>query len=86
MNNLGFCFENGIGIEANKEAAFQMYQKSAKLDNPLGFSSSLLENQKKLIGIYNLAVLYEKGVGCPKNEKKSMKLYALAAYLGEPSG
>ena len=38
MNNLGFCFENGIGIDLNKEAAFQMYQKSAKLDNPLGIS------------------------------------------------
>ena len=30
QNNLGYCYQNGIGVEKNEVKAFEWYEKSAK--------------------------------------------------------
>jgi TPR repeat protein len=31
INNLGYCYNNGIGTDINEQKAFELYQKAADL-------------------------------------------------------
>ncbi|GBB93966.1 hypothetical protein RclHR1_22650001 [Rhizophagus clarus] len=33
MNNLGICYQNGIGTDIDNKKAFELFQKAAKLEN-----------------------------------------------------
>ena len=37
MNNLGVCYERGIGVKVSLELAFEWYMKAAELDDVYGF-------------------------------------------------
>ena len=55
MNNLGYCYEKGIGTRASEKKAFELYQKA--------------EDSGMSYGISNLGCCHEKGIGTEVNEK-----------------
>jgi TPR repeat protein len=69
LNNLGYCYENGIGIKINKRKAFELYQKAADLGNS--------------IAQYNLALMYENGEGVDKNIDQAFYWYEKSADQGD---
>ncbi|MCR5308795.1 MAG: sel1 repeat family protein [Bacilli bacterium] len=57
LRKIGYFFEKGLGVDVNKEKAFEYYLKSAKCGD--------------YISQYNVAVCYMNGVGVEKDEKKA---------------
>jgi TPR repeat protein len=72
INNLGWCYENGIGIDINEQKAFELYQKAADLGNSNG--------------INNLGWCYNYGIGTNTNEQKAFELFQKAAGLDNTHG
>ncbi|GBC21969.2 kinase-like domain-containing protein [Rhizophagus irregularis DAOM 181602=DAOM 197198] len=72
INDLGYCYKNGIGTDIDKKKAFELYQKLAELGNSMG--------------IYNLGDCYEEGIGTDVDKKKAFELYQKAADLGNSFG
>ncbi|CAB4397289.1 unnamed protein product [Rhizophagus irregularis] len=68
QNNLGYCYQYGIGIEKDDIEAFKYYLKAAK------GGSSDAEN--------NLGDCYKNGIGISKDENKAFEWYAKAAKGG----
>jgi TPR repeat protein len=72
MNDLGFCYENGIGTNFDGEKAFESYKKAADLGS--------------INGIINLGWCYNDGIGIDTNKEEAFKLYKKAADLGSING
>ena len=53
QNNLGVCYENGIGVAEDKRKAFEWYRKAAE--------------QGHVDAQYNLGVCYGDGLGVAKD-------------------
>ena len=53
LRKIGYFFEKGLGVDENKEKAFEFYLKSARL--------------KDYISQYNVAICYLNGVGVEKD-------------------
>jgi TPR repeat protein len=67
--NLGYCFDQALGVKKNKRKAFELYKKAAM--------SGLRDAQ------WNLALLFEKGIGCKQDIKEALKWYKKAAQKGD---
>ncbi|GBC22538.2 kinase-like domain-containing protein [Rhizophagus irregularis DAOM 181602=DAOM 197198] len=65
---LGYCYEIGIGIEIDMQKAFELYQKSADLEN--------------MVAQYNLGVMYENGKEITKDLNKAIYWYKKSAQQG----
>ena len=57
LRKIGYFFEKGLGVDVNKEKAFEFYLKSAKYGD--------------YISQYNVAICYLNGVGVEKDPKKA---------------
>ena len=68
MNDLGYCFEKGEGVEQNSTKAVEWYTKAAEK----GHSSAM----------YNLGYCFEKGEGVEQNSTKAVEWYTKAAEKG----
>ncbi|KAJ6243570.1 sel1-repeat-containing protein ybeq [Anaeramoeba flamelloides] len=71
QNIRGIMYQEGNGVEKNKEVAFQWFKKSAK--------------NNETTGMNNLAIAFHNGKGVKKNLTKSFKWFKRAAKLGFPS-
>ena len=60
MNNLGSCYNYGVGTDINKEKAFELLQKASNLGNELAQ--------------YNLALMYENGNEVKKNMDQAISV------------
>jgi TPR repeat protein len=65
---LGRCYEEGMGVKRNPEAAFKCYSNAA--------------NQNHVFARCHLGFFYEKGIGTSKDEKKAFDCYQSAADQG----
>ena len=68
VNQLGYCYENGVGTAVNYGMAFELFQKCAKLGLP--------------VGMFNMAECYEYGWGVGKDTRTALEWYKKAADLG----
>jgi TPR repeat protein len=68
QTNVGFHYQNGIGIPKDENKAFEWYMKAAKGGN--------VDAQN------NLGDCYKNGIGVPKNDKESFEWYIKAAEGG----
>ena len=70
QTHLGWCYDEGIGVETDRKTAAQLYRNAALK----GYS----------IGQYNLALCYDHGTGVRKNMALAVKWYKKSAELGYP--
>ena len=68
MTKLGFFYENGIGVEKNKEKAFRLYCMAAK----------------EGVGEYDVGRCYQKGIGTTKDKTEAVKWFRKAMEHGDP--
>ena len=68
QNNLGYCYQNGIGITKDEKKAFEWYLKAA--------------NEGNLYAQYNLGICYQNGIGINKDDKKALEYYIKSAERG----
>jgi len=67
--DLGFLYNNALGVIADISLAFMYYQQSAAM----GYRRAQ----------FNLACMYYTGHGTPKDEKKALHYFTLAGNAGE---
>ena len=65
QNDLGYHYENGIGVEKNPTLAVKFYTLSAQ--------------QNYALAQYNLALCYQEGIGTLQNPAQAIKFYTLSA-------
>ncbi|KAF0544221.1 calmodulin-dependent protein kinase [Gigaspora margarita] len=68
ISGLGFCYQNGIGVEKDGQKAFEYYQKSANMGNSEG---------TRMVGF-----CYQNGIGVEKDEQKAFEYYQESADMG----
>lgn len=67
--NLGYLYQNGIGLSKDNSKAISNYMQAANLGNVLAMN--------------NLAFMYENGVGVSQNYKEALNWYMLSAAKGD---
>jgi TPR repeat protein len=70
--NLGYLYENGIGVSANFSEAAGYYRRACAADRPVGCS--------------NLGILHDLGRGVKQDYAEAAKLYQKACDLGGATG
>lgn len=65
LNHIAYMYDKGIGLEKNKQIAFQWYEKAAEM----GYAKSQ----------FNLGLCYLNGDGVSKDIKEAIKWFRLAA-------
>ena len=71
-NDLGRCFERGIGTSADPRKGARLYRRGTKAGD--------------VEAVLNLARLYREGIGVEANAVKAAKLYKKAALMGSAVG
>lgn len=69
INNLGYLYAHGKGVEKDEAKAFALFEKAAAA----GLGSAL----------YNLGLCYANGIGVEQNDEKAMEAFRKAAEMGE---
>jgi len=72
LNNLGYKYEIGDGVEQDLKKACEYYKKAAEGGLPIAQS--------------NYGLFLSNGRGCRKNMKKAVEMFKAAADAGEPGG
>ncbi|HLX54994.1 MAG TPA: tetratricopeptide repeat protein, partial [Aquella sp.] len=67
--NLGYLYQNGIGVDKDNAKAIANYMQAANLGNVLAMN--------------DLAYMYENGVGVTQNYKEALNWYMLSAAKGD---
>ncbi|KAF0497054.1 calmodulin-dependent protein kinase [Gigaspora margarita] len=71
-SNLGYCYQNGIGIEKDEYKVYIYYKKFAEIGN--------------IVRIYNVGYCYNKGIGIEKDKNKAFIYYQKSAKMGNTNG
>jgi TPR repeat protein len=72
LNNLGICYEKGLGVPVDRQKALECFQNAASLGSATGYA--------------NLGRYYQYGYGVvEKNPKKARELYEQAVEKGTDS-
>ena len=69
MNNLGVCYERGVGVKVNLQQAFEWYMKAAVLGD--------------VYGCFNVGECYYHGKGVEQSEEQAFLWYMKAAEKGD---
>jgi hypothetical protein len=69
MNNIGFLYQNGLGVAQSYAEAAKWYQQ--------GVTSGDFRAQ------FHLGYLYDQGLGVPHDENMARQLMQLAASVGD---
>ena len=69
MNNLAYCFQNGIGVARDDQKAFKLYGEAVTRGNPGA--------------VNNLGYCYQYGLGVQRDVTKAVELYGRGADLGD---
>ena len=69
MFNLGWCYQNGVGVEQSAEQAVKWYQKAADLNNT--------------DAMFKLGVRYQNGEGVEQSAERAFEWYQKAADLDD---
>jgi hypothetical protein len=72
MNNVGYCYATGKGVEKDLLLAVKYY------------NNAIDKNITR--AMINLAYCLEYGLGVAKDEEKAFKLYCMAHHQGDPNG
>ena len=86
QNNLAWMYQNGKGIEKNRQEAFSRYKTEQKLDLAqylAFFWYHKAAEQGYTLAQYNLAWMYQNGEGIEKNPEKAIDWYRKAAEQRE---
>jgi hypothetical protein len=67
--NLGYLYQNGVGLPKDSSKAISNYMQAANLGNVLAMN--------------NLAYMYENGTGVPQSYKEALNWYMLSAAKGD---
>ena len=70
LNNLGYCYEKGIGVAKNPEKAFSLYNQAYSLSGGAAVAS-------------NIGRCYVHGIGTKQKVKKGVELLNKAIEMGE---
>ncbi|AZS50719.1 sel1 repeat family protein [Entomomonas moraniae] len=68
INNIGYMYSHGLGVEKNPQKAFQWFLKAAKLGNPMS--------------MYAVGIDYYYGKGTPKDITKAKEWLSKSANAG----
>lgn len=68
INNIGYMYSHGLGVEEDNSKAFQWFLKAAKLGNP--------------ISMYTVGINYYYGTGIPKDITKAKEWLSKSANTG----
>lgn len=68
--DLGYLYEEGLGVPKDNVKAFEMYQNAAELGD--------------MVGQHNVACMYDEGSGVEKNYAEALKWYTKAAEQDYP--
>jgi TPR repeat protein len=69
LNNLGFLYQAGEGVQKDEQLAFQHFLKSAEY----GYVTAM----------FSLGYCYRTGKGCPQDDAKAVYYYQMAAEQGK---
>lgn len=69
FHNLGYCYQDGCGVEQDDEMGFEMFKKAADL----GYVESM----------YEVGNCYSDGIGVEQDFSQSFKYWAMAAEQGD---
>jgi len=72
LNNLAYCYEQGLGVVPNIDQALRLYREAAEAGNPTAMA--------------NLGNLYLMGRGVPTDYAQAVAWYRKAAELSSPAG
>lgn len=70
QNNIGACFANGLGVEADLELAHRWIEPAAQAGDP--------------VAMRNLATMLAQGLGVPDDPEAAVRWYQAAAERGDP--
>jgi TPR repeat protein len=85
-SELGWCYDNGLGVTTNRAEAMKLYRQSAEQSDPFGLNNlawNLATSANPAVRDGSNAVVFAEKAVAATNRKTPMMLGTLAAALAE---